>query len=147
MADLARIAGGILLGCAVSGAVWVGSVKPRIEAAQKRYDTTMALWTLYDLQLANKKATRAYANSLDALLASAKNGSALKARMAASLDLNTVAVVGDAEKFKLEANVLDPERTLIKIKGPIAGRTWSSAPALPLPEAPSSSDIGAPIAR
>jgi len=35
------------------------------------------------------------------------------------VDLNTLAVIGDENRFRLEANVSDPLRTSIKIRGPV----------------------------
>ena len=146
--SLMGMAVGLVIGCAVLGGVWRTYMRPQRETAQRRYDTTMDLWALYDLQMTHKLVLGTYANGLDALLATSRDGPALKARMAGHLDLNTVAVVGDAGKFRLEANVLDSERTLVKIKGPIMERMRPAAPAPTLPEASSSSsDMGAPIGR
>ena len=59
--------------------------------------------------------------------------------------MNTLTVVGDANKFKIELNVLDADRTLISVKGPIAPRAPPAAPlALPT-QTPAMSAGGAPI--
>ncbi|MEK7384240.1 MAG: hypothetical protein AAB262_13260 [Elusimicrobiota bacterium] len=139
---------GLVLGAAIAGGHWWFQVKPRVEAARKIHDATMDLWTLYDLQMANKRSSGIYVNGLNALLATTKDGPALKARMAGHIDLNTVAILGDADKFKVELNILDANRTLLKVKGPIGRYLWTAAAAAPLPEASSSSDgMGAPIGR
>ena len=65
---------------------------------------------------------------LAALLSVSPDAAALKARLAANADMNTLAVVGTADKFKIELNVLDPERTSIKIRGPVAPR-WEVSTA------------------
>lgn len=122
--NLASMAAGLVLGSALVGGIWWFYTKPRVEAAQKIYDATMDLWVLYDLQLASKRSTGAYVNGLDALLATTKDGPALKTRLAGHIDLNTAAIVGEAAKFKIELNVLDKDRTLVKIKGPIDELIW-----------------------
>jgi len=138
----------IVVGGVIAGANWQFRVKPQLEASRKIYDATMDMWTLYDLQMRNKESTGGYINGLGALLATGEDGPALKARMAEHVDLNTIAVVGDDEKFKIELNVRDKDRTLLKIKGPIARYVWTGTVAAPLPEASMSSDgMGAPIRR
>jgi len=142
------VAAGLVVAAAVCGGIWRFSVKPAVEASVKIHAATMDMWALYDLQMARKRSVGVYANGLDALLATTKDGPALKARMAGYIDLNTAAVVGDADKFKVELNVLDEKRTLLKIKGPIGERLWTGKVAAPLPEASSSSDgLGAPVGR
>jgi hypothetical protein len=115
---------------AISIALGVGSFAatyflvygPARATAKRRYDAQMAMLKLYDLQTAYRAARGTYAGSLEELLASSPEGPALRAELAANADINTLTVVGDEEKFKLEANVLDSERTLIKIKGPLEER-------------------------
>jgi hypothetical protein len=119
---LATIAGGALLGVAIFAATYFVFLKPARDLAQRRYDAQMAMLELYDLQIAHKRAAGAYANDLGALLRLSPGGAALKAKLNATTDPATLTVVGDAEKFKLEANVRDAERTLIKIKGPLGAR-------------------------
>lgn len=143
---LAAIAGGLLLGVAGIAVVRRAWLEPRRQAAQKRFETMSDLATLYGLQLAHKRATGRYADRLEALLALSPDGAALKARMAGHLDLNTLTVVGDEWAFKIEANVLDADRTLMKIKGPVHDVSRPKA-AAPLAErAPKIEvDAGAPI--
>jgi hypothetical protein len=113
---------------------------------RKRYQASMDLAQMYGLQVAYKKAKGTYANDLASLLAISPEAAALKASLAANVDMNTLAVVGDANKFKIELNVLDPDRTPIKIRGPMPSKTAPSEPAnIPTQDAPSNAD-GAPIA-
>jgi hypothetical protein len=113
----------------------------------KRYHASIDLSRLYGLQAAYKRAKGAYANDLASLLSVDPDAAALKASLAANVDMNTLAVVGDAKKFKIELNVLDPDRTPIKIRGPIQTKTAAPEPAaLPAPPPPSNAD-GAPIGR
>lgn len=119
---LATIAGSIALGLAMFAATYYVFLKPQRELAQRRYDAQIAMLRLYDLQIAHHRAAGAYANDLAALLRLSPDGAALKATLDATTDSATLTVVGDAEKFKLEANIRDPERTLIKIKGPLGAR-------------------------
>ena len=134
----------VLLATAFAGFLkW--QVNPAHETAKKRAGTIQDLLTLYDLQKSYKKAARKYANSPEALFKIAPNGAALKARMGEHLDLNTLTVVGDAKKFKLEANVLDEERTFFRMRGPFVDP--ASRPTRDLPEATSaaSDSGGAPV--
>ncbi|OGR98236.1 MAG: hypothetical protein A2V88_16050 [Elusimicrobia bacterium RBG_16_66_12] len=145
---LASIAAGFVVGAAITGGIWRFHTKPRVDAARKIYDATMDMWALYDLQMAAKRNSGAFVDGLDALLATTKDGPALKARMAGRVDLNTAAVVGDAEKFKIELNILNRDRTLLRIRGPIGRYLWARKTAAPPPETSASSgDMGAPIAR
>ena len=144
---LAAMMAGVVAGLAVAAGGWWRYLRPQREIAQIRYDTLQDLMSLYALQVAHHKSAGTYANSLDALLAGAKDASVLKARLAKHVDLNTVTVVGNAEKFKLEVNALDGERSLIKVKGPVAPRR-PSKPRAPLPEPSSASqNAGAPVGR
>lgn len=119
---LLAVAGGVALGSAAAAAWWRFSVVPERALVRKRYQSTMDIATLYGLQLSYKRARGTYANDLASLLSVDPDGAALKASLAANVDMNTLTVVGDANKFKIELNVLDSGRTLIKIKGPIARR-------------------------
>lgn len=118
------IAAGLAVGAAITSGIWWFYTKPKVEAAHKIYDATKDLWALYDLQMENKRSSGVYINGLDALLATTKDGAALKARMAGHVDLNTVTIVGDAEKFKVELNVLDKDRTFLKVRGPLGKLLW-----------------------
>ena len=124
-ASLRLMFGALVLGAAASGAAWQFWMKPQRETQRKRFQTTNDVLELYGLQMQFARAHGFYAGDLDALLALTPDGAARKARMAGYLDLTTLAVVGDAKKFKIEANVLDEDRTLIKIQGPIVDRPWS----------------------
>ncbi|NNN04896.1 MAG: hypothetical protein HKL90_03250 [Elusimicrobia bacterium] len=124
-ASLRLMFGALVVGAAASGAAWRLWLKPQNDAQRKRFETTEDVLELYGLQLKYARAHGFYASDLDALLALAPDGAARKARMAGHLDLTTLAVVGDAKKFKIEANVLDDDRTLVKILGPIFDRPWA----------------------
>jgi hypothetical protein len=113
------LAAAIALGAGSFAATYFLVYAPARATAKRRYDAQMAMLKLYDLQTAYRAARGTYAGSLEELLASSPEGPALRAELAANADINTLTVVGDEEKFKLEANVLDSERTLIKIKGPL----------------------------
>lgn len=97
-------------------------LKPLREVANARYQSHLGLMRLYDLQLAYHKAHGTYANDLDTILASAPDGAELRAKLAACVDINTLAVIGDANRFRLEVNVRDGERTPVKIRGPLGER-------------------------
>jgi hypothetical protein len=113
---------------------------------QKRYESTIDIAKLYGLQLSYKRAKGTYANDLASLLSVEPDAAALKASLAANVDMTTLAVVGDAAKFKIELNVLDPVRTPIKIRGPIAPRPAAATEPSALPsQAPPLNSDGAPI--
>ncbi|MDD5303440.1 MAG: hypothetical protein PHS14_10055 [Elusimicrobia bacterium] len=97
-------------------------LKPILAMAELRYQSHMSLMRLYDLQMEYRRGHGAYANNLDALLATAPDGAQLRERLKASMDINTLAVIGDEDRFRLEANVLDPQRTSVKIRGPLGER-------------------------
>jgi hypothetical protein len=140
-------AAGLAVGLAAAGIGWKVWLVPQRRIAVLREETVRDVMALYDLQVKYKRAHGTYANGLDALLPFAPDPAALKARMAAHLDLSTLAVVGSADKFRIEANVLDGERTLVKIAAP--SRTGPPPPTAAIPMAvPASgdSDGGAPIA-
>lgn len=144
---LLAVAGGLALGAAAAAGWWRLSYVPAQALVQKRVQTTLDIATLYGLQLSYKRAKGTYANDLASLLSVDPDAAALKASLAANVDMNTLAVVGDANKFKIELNVLDPDRTLIKVKGPIAPRAQpSSSPGLAT-QAPPMNEDGAPIGR
>jgi hypothetical protein len=109
----------LALGGAGAGAYWQFALKPMRAVAYTRYQSHLALMRLYDLQIAYRDANGTYANDLDTLLMSAPDGAQLRAQLKGCVDLNTLAVVGDASRFRLEANVLDPSRTSVKIRGPM----------------------------
>jgi hypothetical protein len=140
---LQALGGGLVLGALCAAGGWRFWLRPQRRTAEMRYETMQDVSTLFGLQLHYFKVKGAYAPDLDTLLTLSPDREAFKARMAEHLDLNTLAVVGDAEHFKVEANVLDKDRTLIKIKGPIV-TVKSSAPVLALPESRVDPD-GAPI--
>lgn len=97
-------------------------LKPMRAIAEKRYQSHLCLIRLYDLQIAYHAAHETYANDLDTLLATAPDAAELRAQLKNSVDINTLTVVGDAERFRLEANVLDEQRTSVKIRGPLGKR-------------------------
>lgn len=112
----------LALGAAGAGVGWKLFLQPARAIAAIRYQSHLGLMRLYDLQVAYHGAHGTYANDLDTLLASAPDGAKLRAQLAATMDINTLAVIGDATRFRLEANVLDPQRTSVKIRGPLGGR-------------------------
>ncbi len=111
----------LALACGAAGtaAGWALWLKPQQAVAEKRYQTHQALMRLYDMQMAYRAGRGTFAGDLDSLLASAPDGATVRAILHANADDATLTVVGDAQKFRLEANVLDPERTIIKIRGPM----------------------------
>ena len=116
---LGSIALALALGAAGAGVYWQLALKPMRAVAATQYQSHIALMRLYDLQVAYGDANGRYANDLDALLMSAPDGAQLREKLKGCVDLNTLAVVGDANGFKFEANVLDPSRTSVKIRGPM----------------------------
>jgi hypothetical protein len=142
---LKSIAAGVAAGLALGAGYWHFVSKPGYDLLQKRFEATIDLAKLYKLQGDYKKAKGTYANDLDSLLALSPDGAALKASLAANVDMTTLTIVGDGKKFKLELNVLDGERTPIKVKGPFPPRVRPTTPAsLPLPAPPLNPD-GAPL--
>lgn len=119
---------------------------PEQALVQKRYQSSLDIARLYGLQLSYKRAHGTYANDFASLLTVAPEAAELKARLAANVDMNTLTVVGDADKFKIELNVLDGERTPIKIKGPVAETKKAAEPAALATPAPPMNADGAPIA-
>jgi hypothetical protein len=144
---LRAAAAGLLLGAAAGGAWWRCSYLPAQALVQKRVQSTLDIAELYRLQLSYKQAKGTYASDLGSLLLIDPAGQALKASLAANVDMTTLAVVGDAHKFKIELNVLDPDRTLIKVKGPVAPRGPAAAAPLLRTQAPPMNADGAPIGR
>ena len=141
---LISIAAGAVAGLGLGAGYWHVVVKPQNALQQKRFESTIDLAKLYGLQLTYKKTKGTYANDLDSLLTLSPDGAALKASLAANADMTTLAVVGDAKKFKIELNVLDDVRTPIKVKGPFPTNVRSAPLNLPLPAPPPNSD-GAPL--
>jgi len=129
---LLSLAAGVLVGVAGAAGGWWLWLKPQREAAHLRYEAMMDVLKLYDLQVKHKQARGAYADGLETLLASTGEREAIKARLAAHVDMNTIAVVNMGEKFRVEVNVLDPDRTLMKIKGPPPEFTPRAAPNVPV---------------
>ena len=122
MTRAAAIAAAVATGASIAAGLWWVRLRPQSAASQRRYETFMDVLKLYDLQVAHKKVKGIYAGNLESLLVLSPDPAALKARLSAHADINTLTVVGNAERFKIEANVLDPQRTLIKIKGPAEKR-------------------------
>lgn len=141
---LAAIAAGLAVGALGAAGGWWFWLKPQRDVARLRYETMQDVSTLFGLQRHYKEVRGAYAPDLDALLTLSPDRDAFKAHMAQHLDLNTIAVVGSTDAFKIEANVLDSDRTLIRIKGPIEN-TYNYAPTSLLPQAQPLDVGGAPI--
>lgn len=143
--DPRRFAAGLLLGV-IGFAIARACHKPQQALTQKHYATSQDVLELYRLQIRYKTARGAYANDLDSLLSITPDAAARKARMGEHLDMSTLAVVGNAKHFKIEANVLDPERTFVSIRGPIPYYYHpGKEPTLQTMEAPPTLD-GAPLA-
>ncbi len=142
---LKAIVAGIAVGLVLAAGGWYYKIRPEEALNQKRVDATLDIAKLYGLQLSYKAAKGAYANDLDSLLALSPDGAALKASLAANVDMATLAVVGDKDKFKVELNVLDETRTPIKVKGPVAPRVPATAPAALTEQAPPLNADGAPL--
>ncbi|HEX4047131.1 MAG TPA: hypothetical protein VH309_04830 [Elusimicrobiota bacterium] len=143
---LMAVAGGVALGAAAAGAWWRVWVVPAQALNEKRYESTLDIAKLYGLQLSYKRAHGTYADDFPSLLTVDPDGAALKANLAKNVDMNTLTVVGDKDKFRVELNVLDPDRTPIKLRGPIKPRPRSAGPStLPAPAPPMNAD-GSPIA-
>jgi len=116
---LGIIALALALGAAASVAYRQVVLIPMRGVANIQYESHVALMRLYDLQVAYRDANGRYANDLDTLLMSSPDGAQLREKLKTYVDLNTLAVAGDARGFRFEANVLDPSRTSVKIKGPM----------------------------
>ncbi len=137
---------GLAAGLAGAAAGWQVYLKPQRELAQLRYDAMNDVLTLYGLQTEYQRAHGAYAGDLETLLTYAPERTAIKARLAAHVDINTVAVVNEGAKFKIEVNVLDKDRTLVKIKGPPPEFVPRDAPkALVEPGQAVDGDAGRPV--
>lgn len=100
---------------------WLFYVKPQNVEFAQRSQAHRSLMKLFDLQTAYHQVHGTFANNLDSLLAAAPDGPQVREQLKTCVDINTVAVVGDAERFKLEINVLDGRRTPMKIRGPALG--------------------------
>ena len=142
------IAAAMLAGAVVAGVWWKLWFVPEQALVEKRYQATMDIARMYGLQLSYKRAHGTFANDFASLMTVAPEAAELKARLAANVDMNTLTVVGDASKFKIELNVLDGQRTPIRIKGPIPENKPAAAPsALQAPAPPPMNADGAPIGR
>jgi hypothetical protein len=141
------IVGGLALGTALATGWWRISVVPEEALNLKRHQSILDLSKLYGLQLAYKQAHGTYANDFASLLTVAPDAAALKASLAANVDMTTLTVVGDANKFKIELNVLDRDRTPFKVRGPITWRppVRTAVPAGIATPAPPSNADGTPI--
>lgn len=109
---------------ALAGVVgwWFLVSKPEYDVIMLRANATSDLFALYDLQMAHQRSRGAFADDLEVLLKTAPDGgTALRARLQAHTHLDTLVVAGGAADFKLEANVRDAERTLLRVKGPRIG--------------------------
>jgi Na+-transporting NADH:ubiquinone oxidoreductase subunit NqrC len=136
---------GLAVGLPVAAAFRHFRIQPQLAANQKRYQATLDVARLYALQVSYKKAKGTYANDLDSLLALARDGAALKANLAANADLSTLAVDGDKDKFKIELNVLDADRTPIKFHGPLTDRPRAPSHVLMPSLAPPPNSNGKPL--
>ena len=119
---LMYIALALAFSVAACGVGWQYYLKPQRKIAFTRYQSHQLLMKLYDLQLAYHAAHGTYADGLDALLASSPDGAQLRQQLRACVDLNTLAVLGEQDRFRLEVNILDPQRTAVKIRGPLGER-------------------------
>jgi hypothetical protein len=132
---LGLFAGLLLLGAGGVVAWRQVVLKPVRAIAEKRRGAHEALIRLYDLQMAHHRRRGTFANDLETLLAGSPDAQKIRDLIKANSDPNTLTVVGDADSFKLEANVLDPQRTIIKFRGPFPDKPRALRPAAPdLPE-------------
>lgn len=128
------IVAGLLLGMAgLLGGGWMYYVKPLRETTQVRIVAHSCLLRLYDLQMTYFRAHNTFANDLDTLLTVDPDAARLRRNLKSSVDLNTLTVVGDAQRFKLEMNILDSQRTPVKVRGPRGSFAPPPEPQ-PLPE-------------
>jgi len=116
---LAMIALALAIGAAASGLGWKFYLEPQRAIARTQFKAHNTLLKLYDLQMAHREANGRFANDIDTLLGGVPGAADIRAELKASVDLNTLAVIGDENRFRLEANVSDPLRTSIKIRGPV----------------------------
>jgi hypothetical protein len=143
---LAKLAGVLVLGAALGAGGWYVKIRPLLQVNRMRHESTLDIARMYGLQLSYKKQNGVYANDLDALLSAAPDRAALKANLVKNVDMTTLAVVGDARKFKIELNVLDADRTPIRVRGPIAPRRPKTpAPTMTEASAQMNAD-GTPVA-
>ncbi|MDO8756968.1 MAG: hypothetical protein Q7J64_03055 [Elusimicrobiota bacterium] len=119
---LGIIALALAIGAAGAGIGWKIYLEPHRAIARTRFQAHNTLVRMYDLQMAHREAHGSFANDIDALLAAAPDAVAIRANLKSSVDLATLAVIGDEKRFRLEANVLDPLRTSVKIRGPVGER-------------------------
>lgn len=104
---------------AVAAGWYLLSARPQYDLLMLRARAQQDLYGLYDLQVRHKAARGTYAGDLEALLRTAPDGgAALRRALQEHTHLETIVVAGDAQKFRLEANVRDQERTLLRVKGP-----------------------------
>lgn len=117
-----KIAAAVLAGLAAGGAVWGAAWKLQVQPARAEAALQdrahAALMRLFDLQTAYYEAHETYAVGLDAILMSAPDAQKLRSELKAVVDLETLVIVGDDERFRIEANVLDSRRSLVKFRGP-----------------------------
>ena len=108
----------------VAGAFGVAKLylAPIRAVSDTRFLSHECLMRLYDLQMAYHGAHGVYANDLETLLTGVTDAAQLRDKLKRSVDLNTLAVVGDANRFRLEINILDAQRTSVKIRGPLGRR-------------------------
>jgi len=119
---LGMIALALAIGAAASGIGWKVYLEPQRAIARTQFLAHNTLVKLYDLQMAYGETHGVFANDLDSLLTGAADAAQIRAQLKASVDINTLAVLGDDQRFRLEANVLDPMRTSVKIRGPVGER-------------------------
>jgi len=121
-----RIWGFIVLAMVLGGAgAAIGRkflIQPLRDVADIQFRSHEGLLRLYALQKDYHRAHGTFANDLDTLLASAPDGAELRKKLAATMDIETLAVIGDEDDFRLEANVLDTKRTSVKIRGQLDER-------------------------
>lgn len=91
---------------------------PEAQKAYRRVETGRDVMTLATLQEGYRGRTGTYANGFDVLARFSGDEAGLRERLGQHLDLQTLFVSGTKERFVIEANVLDPERTLIRYQSP-----------------------------
>ncbi|MDD5655963.1 MAG: hypothetical protein PHF00_01755 [Elusimicrobia bacterium] len=91
---------------------------PRAQKAYLRVETGLDIMVLADLQKRYHARHGAYARDFEALAGSSDDPEGLRKGLAEHLDLETLLISGTSRQFVIEANVLDPERTLMRFEGP-----------------------------
>ena len=112
----------------VAGAFGVAKLylAPIRAVSDTRFLSHECLMRLYDLQIAYHGAHGVYANDLETLLTGVTDAAQLRDKLKRSVDLNTLAVVGDARAFGEKKNPLNRYSPAFKSR-----TTMISGPSVP----------------